>query len=270
MPNRSVEIISLRRLQGLLLGHVSFQALKNLPALTSDVFVGSAYQAAGAPPPPPVPDAPHGQETGESSAKKPAAKAKIPEAKIPSKPKPNTEEKKSAAAKAASPKNAATSVSASSQAMVARANPNEENNTASAVVPHVGKKAKFKVPRPGVNGGIAGVLDGKRFVLTGVFPEIGGGSGLVLGKDRTTGMIESFGGRVTSAVSGKTDFVLIGKDPGRSKVGHADKRGVPLIDLISLQRLLLGQNTLEGAASEPPPRITNFSAGYPGQKRLGY
>ena len=66
-----------------------------------------------------------------------------------------------------------------------------------------------------MNGAIGGVLDGKRLVLTGVFPELGGGTGLSLGKDRTTAMIESFGGKVTSAVSGKTDFVLVGKDPGK-------------------------------------------------------
>lgn len=98
----------------------------------------------------------------------------------------------------------------------------------------------------------------------------GGGAGLSLGKDRTKSMIESFGGRVTSAVSGKTNFVLVGKDPGRSKVSQADSRGIPLVDLLGLQRLLLGQITLENAAREPPPRITNFSAGYPGQMRLGW
>lgn len=61
---RSVEVISLRRLQGLCLGHFTIQTLKKLPALTSsDEFVGSAYQAAGTPPPAP-------------NAKVPAKKAK--------------------------------------------------------------------------------------------------------------------------------------------------------------------------------------------------
>ena len=39
-----------------------------------------------------------------------------------------------------------------------------------------------------------------------------------LGKARVKTMIESFGGKVTSAVSGKTSFVLVGKEPGMSKV----------------------------------------------------
>ena len=31
-------------------------------------------------------------------------------------------------------------------------------------------------------------------------------------------MIESFGGRVTGSVSGKTDYLVVGKAPGASKV----------------------------------------------------
>ena len=78
---------------------------------------------------------------------------------------------------------------------------------------------------------------------------------------------------MTSAVSGKTDFVLVGKDPGKSKVGKADEKGIPMISLISLQPLLMGQKSLENTASEAiaaPPRITSFSAGYPSRKRIGY
>jgi len=59
------------------------------------------------------------------------------------------------------------------------------------------------------------MLSGKRFVLTGVFPEVGGGCGLSMGKEKVKAMIESFGGRVTSAVSGKTDALISGKEPGK-------------------------------------------------------
>ena len=49
-----------------------------------------------------------------------------------------------------------------------------------------------------------------------------GSAGLIhpleLGKARVKTMIESFGGKVTSAVSGKTSFVLVGREPGMSKV----------------------------------------------------
>ncbi len=57
-------------------------------------------------------------------------------------------------------------------------------------------------------------LANKAFVMTGIFPDIGGGTGLDLGKGRVKALIESFGGRVVSAVSGKTDFLMVGEEPG--------------------------------------------------------
>ncbi len=55
-------------------------------------------------------------------------------------------------------------------------------------------------------------LAGKTIVLTGLFPEVGGGFGLNMGKDKVREMVEKFGGRVTSAVSGKTDFLIVGAE----------------------------------------------------------
>merc|ERR1712232_798912 len=72
----------------------------------------------------------------------------------------------------------------------------------------------LKFLKPGVGGAIAGRLDDKRFVATGVFPELGGGFGLKLGRDKLKEMIESFGGRVTGSISGKTNYVVVGDDPG--------------------------------------------------------
>ena len=75
------------------------------------------------------------------------------------------------------------------------------------------------VPVPGKNGAAAGdSLKGQTVVLTGVFPEIGGGAGLNFGKDRAKRMLESFGARVTGSVSGKTTLLVVGKAPGYSKV----------------------------------------------------
>lgn len=97
------------------------------------------------------------------------------------------------------------------------------------------KREQFVVPVPGKNGSVAGALAGKTVVLTGTFPEVGGGRGLSLGKDRVKAMIESFGGRVMGTVSGRTDLLIVGKDPGASKVskGEASKR----CKLISLKDL---------------------------------
>ena len=66
--------------------------------------------------------------------------------------------------------------------------------------------------RPGLNGAQPNALAGKTFVLTGIFPEVGGGAGLNLGKEKMKAIIEQFGGRVCSAVSGKTDVLLAGKE----------------------------------------------------------
>ena len=84
------------------------------------------------------------------------------------------------------------------------------------------KKARFVVPVPGKNGAASSdSLKGQTVVLTGVFPEIGGGTGLSLGKDRAKRLLESFGARVTSSVSGKTTLLVVGKAPGYSKVQRA-------------------------------------------------
>lgn len=70
---------------------------------------------------------------------------------------------------------------------------------------------RYVIPRPGIDGALAESLSGRTFVLTGVFPELGGGAGLKLGKDRLRDMISSFGGRVTSAISGKTSYLVVGQ-----------------------------------------------------------
>mmetsp|Transcript_2375 Transcript_2375/g.5235 ORF Transcript_2375/g.5235 Transcript_2375/m.5235 type:complete len:143 (+) Transcript_2375:1136-1564(+) len=103
------------------------------------------------------------------------SKAAAPAATAPTaKPKFKTKVDKSkpAAAKASPASNAASAVSLSTQAMAVRDKANTGESAASAIVPHAGKKTKFSILHPGVNGAIAGVLDGKRFVLTGVFPEL--------------------------------------------------------------------------------------------------
>jgi hypothetical protein len=36
-----------------------------------------------------------------------------------------------------------------------------------------------------------------------------------LGKDKVKRMVTSFGGRVTGSVSGKTNYLIVGKQPGK-------------------------------------------------------
>ncbi|MCB9768522.1 MAG: NAD-dependent DNA ligase LigA [Candidatus Omnitrophica bacterium] len=64
------------------------------------------------------------------------------------------------------------------------------------------------------------VFEGLQFVLTGTLPN--------LTRDEAKALIQERGGRVTGSVSKKTNYVLVGADPG-SKADKAEKLGVPMI-----------------------------------------
>ncbi|KAI9353778.1 hypothetical protein BDR26DRAFT_914002 [Obelidium mucronatum] len=129
-----------------------------------------------------------------------------------------------------------------------------------AVARPASNSGRFLIPRPGLNGTDPHFLHGKRIVLTGIFPEVGGGCGLSLGKDRVKEMCESFGGRVTSAISGKTDFLIVGKEPGMSKVTKA--RESENCQLVSLRDMVLGIEGKKPLEIADAPQIDKFSSGY--------
>jgi len=65
-----------------------------------------------------------------------------------------------------------------------------------------------------------GPFTGQAFVITGTLP--------TLSRKEATALIEGAGGRVTGGVTGKTDFVVAGEDPG-SKLDRARELGVSIL-----------------------------------------
>jgi NAD-dependent DNA ligase len=95
----------------------------------------------------------------------------------------------------------------------------------------------LQIPKPKSGGAKKDCLKGKKFVLTGVFPTLGGGDGLTLGKDKLKEIITSFGGSVTGSISGIINYVVVGEDPGAKKLEQAKARGVETIDLSALMNM---------------------------------
>lgn len=72
-------------------------------------------------------------------------------------------------------------------------------------------------------------LTGKSFVLTGTLP--------TLKRDEAKDLIQKAGGKVTSSVSAKTDYVVVGEDAG-SKLEKAQSLGIELLSESELLELL--------------------------------
>jgi DNA ligase (NAD+) len=80
-------------------------------------------------------------------------------------------------------------------------------------------------PIPGTEGPLAD----KTFVITGTLPNIS--------REVASERIEAAGGKVTNSVSKKTDYLVVGADPG-SKLAKAEKAGTEIIDEPALLKLL--------------------------------
>jgi DNA ligase (NAD+) len=72
-------------------------------------------------------------------------------------------------------------------------------------------------------------FEGKQFVLTGKLSRFT--------RDEAKQMIEDRGGRVTGSVTKKTDYVVVGEDPG-SKLDRAKELGISVLDEKGLVEML--------------------------------
>lgn len=77
-----------------------------------------------------------------------------------------------------------------------------------------------------------GPLTGKTYVITGTLER--------WSREQAAAALEAAGAKVTNSVSAKTTALIVGEEPGASKLTKAQKAGVELLDEAALERLLPG------------------------------
>jgi hypothetical protein len=119
------------------------------------------------------------------------------------------------------------------------------------------KQEKAKQPiTPSVTGGaMEGALSVLWFVLTGTWLSQGGGCGLTLGKARVKGQIEKFGGSVTTSISGITNVLVTGENPGKKKAVKAHEKQLKIINIKQMNGLIFGDFTLDDLTLSNYPKV---------------
>jgi len=87
-------------------------------------------------------------------------------------------------------------------------------------------------------------LEGVSVVITGTLPSYS--------RDGATEAVQERGGKVTGSVSKKTDFVVVGADPGESKYTKAVQLGRPILDDAGFRVLLESGRQAAAAAALAP------------------
>jgi DNA ligase (NAD+) len=77
-----------------------------------------------------------------------------------------------------------------------------------------------------------GPLTGKTYVVTGTLE--------AWSREQATAALEALGAKVTNSVSAKTTALVVGEEPGASKLTKAQQLGVELLDEAALRKLLGG------------------------------
>jgi len=105
---------------------------------------------------------------------------------------------------------------------------NEENQAVLGKLKAVGVWPKVEAQAKTGSQPLAGLT----FVITGTLPS--------LSRPEAKNLVESHGGKVTGSVSGSTDYLVLGEEPG-SKLDQAKKRGVPTLSEDDLRQLIAEQ-----------------------------
>jgi DNA ligase (NAD+) len=78
-----------------------------------------------------------------------------------------------------------------------------------------------------------GPLSGKTYVITGTLERYS--------REQAAAALEACGAKVTNSVSAKTTALIVGEEPGASKLSKAQKAGVELLDEAAFERLLTSE-----------------------------
>ena len=77
---------------------------------------------------------------------------------------------------------------------------------------------------------VEGPLTGSSYVITGTLEK--------LSRDEARAALEALGAKVSDSVSGKTTGLVVGEEPGQSKLTKAQKAGIPILSEADLDELL--------------------------------
>jgi DNA ligase (NAD+) len=89
-------------------------------------------------------------------------------------------------------------------------------------------------------------LAGKTFVITGTLPS--------MSREEASALITAHGGKVSGSVSKKTDYLVIGAEPGGTKFAKAQELGIPMIDEAGLLALIGAGRTADDQATSASDR----------------
>jgi DNA ligase (NAD+) len=104
------------------------------------------------------------------------------------------------------------------------------------------QRAGVQMEQRGLPRAATGTLAGKTFVITGTLP--------TMTREAATELIEANGGHVVDSVGIKTDYLLVGENPG-SKYAKAKELGISILEEAQLQAMAGTRPRLDGVGSNP-------------------